>query len=316
MPQLSISLRDKVRARHGVVTTDELVADGIGRNSIRRWVETGVIVRYHPGVYRFATSPDTFESRCLAACFADPSTVVTGTAAGRLWEFRHIVTPSEPILLVEHNRSPLSRGVALRRTNMLDPSDWVQRADGIRVATPRRAWFDCARDTSDQRFEMLTEWVLDHHSSVPELWAMMRRMSARGRPGAARVRRVLSQRIAWQRPAGSGLELRVLNGLERAGIKGLVRQFEIKLPNGIVIHPDGALPHIRWAVEVDHVTWHGGRLDAQRDKGRDRQLRRIAWQVDRVTDVELKQHFDRTIHELVELVDLRRREAAQRPLLA
>jgi very-short-patch-repair endonuclease len=78
----------------------------------------------------------------------------------------------------------------------------------------------------------------------------------------------------------------------------------------VVIHPDGALPAIRWAVEVDHVTWHGGRLDAQRDKGRDRKLRRIGWQVDRVTDIELKEHFQETIAELVELVMLRRRSAA------
>lgn len=310
MPSLSASLAGVVRTRHGVVTVADLVADGIGHNSIRRWVEDGVLIRYHHGVYRMATSPDTFEARCVAACLADTSTVVTGRAAGRLLEFRHIVKPAEPILLVEHDRSPLSRGVTLRRTNLLESSDWVERADGIRIASPGRAWFDCARDTSDQRFEMLTEWVIDHHASVPELWAMMRRMSARGRPGAARVRRVLSRRAAWQRPAGSGLELRVLNALERAGVKGLVRQLAIRLPNGIVIHPDGALPHIRWAVEVDHVTWHGGRLDAQRDKGRDRQLRRIGWQVDRVTDLELKEHFDRTIRELVELIALRRAEAA------
>ena len=52
-----------------------------------------------------------------------------------------------------------------------------------------------------------------------------------------------------------------------------------------------------------------GRLDAQRDKGRDRKLRRVGWQVDRVTDVELEQSFDATIDELVELVDDRRNES-------
>jgi very-short-patch-repair endonuclease len=157
---------------------------------------------------------------------------------------------------------------------------------------------------------MLTEWVLDHHASVPSMWQMMRRMNHRGRPGLARAKRVLSQRPAWQRPAGSGLELRVLSALERAGVQGLVRQHPIRLSDGVVIHPDGALPGIRWAVEVDHVTWHGGRLDAQRDKGRDRKLRRIGWQVDRVTDVELKENFEATIAELVELVMLRRRSTA------
>lgn len=43
---------------------------------------------------------------------------------------------------------------------------------------------------------------------------------------------------------------------------------------------------------------------------RDRQLRRIRWQVDRVTDVELADGFNATIDELVDLVELRRRELA------
>ena len=310
MPHLSAELSNIVVGHHGIVTSAQLVADGIGVNAVRRLVERGVLVRCHSGVYRVTTSPDTFEARCVAACLADDSAVVTGPAAARLWDFRHVFRPAEPIVLVEHDRSPISRGVVLRRTNVLDAQDWSRRKDGIRVANPARTWFDCARDLTDARFEMLTEWVIDQHCGVPTLWHVMRRMNHRGRPGLARAKRVLSQRPTWQRPAGSGLELRVLKALEQAGVRGLVRQHPIRLSDGVTIHPDGALPDIRWAVEIDHVTWHGGRLDAQRDKGRDRKLRRIGWQVDRVTDIELKEHFDATIRELVELVALRRRPAA------
>lgn len=310
MPHLSGSLAHTVAQRHGVVTTEQLISDGIGANSIRGMVGHGALVRCHSGVYRMATTPDTFESRCVAACLADHSAVVTGAAAARLWSFRHVFRPDEPYVLVEHNRTPLSCGVVLRRTNVLEPQDWTRRIDGIRLATPTRTWFDCARDLSDERFEMLTEWVLDQHSGVPGLWQMVRRMNHRGRPGLARAKRVLSRRPAWQRPAGSGLELRVLNALERAGVRGLVRQHPIQLRDGVVIHPDGALPDIRWAIEIDHVTWHGGRLDAQRDKGRDRQLRRIGWQVDRVTDLELKEHFSATIREILDLIALRRQSPA------
>ena len=193
---------------------------------------------------------------------------------------------------------------------MLEPSDWTQRPDGIRLAVPARVWFDCARDLQDDRFEMLTEWVLDRHESVPALWAMRRRLAGRGRTGAARVNRVLSQREAWQKPAGSGLETKVLRALERRGVRGLVRQHPIRLANGTVIHPDAALPGLRWALEIDHVTWHGGRLDAQRDKGRDRALRRIGWQVDRVTDIEIRESFDATIAEVMDLIDVRRSHPA------
>ncbi|MAT06523.1 MAG: hypothetical protein CL424_15905 [Acidimicrobiaceae bacterium] len=310
MAKFSSDLSAVIAQRHGIVTTDQLTADGWRRDDIRRSVSAGGIVRVHVGVYRVATSPDTFESRCVAASAADPSVVITGPAAARLWEFRHVFSVEQPIVLIEHDRSPIRKGVVIRRTNVLDATDWVERPDGIRVASPVRSWFDCARDLDDERFERLTEWVLDHHASVPTIWAMARRMSTRGRPGSARVTRVLSQREPWQKPAGSGLELKVLKSLEARGVTGIVRQHPIRLPNGIVIHPDGALPDIRWAVEIDHVEWHGGRFDAQRDKGRDRQLRRIRWQVDRVTDQEIRERFAATIDELVELIDLRRHSPA------
>lgn len=310
MAQLSTALAQVVAQRHGIVTTEQLLTDGFTTSSIRRLVEAGAIVRCHRGVYRMATSADTFEARCTAVSAADPSIVVTGPAAARLWEFRHVFRPDQPIVLVEHGRQPISAKVVVRRTNVLEPQDSVIRPDGIRLASPPRAWFDCARDLNDERFERLTEWVLDHHTDVPTLWRTRRRLSGSGRVGLARVNRVLSARAAWQRPAGSGLELQVFRALEARGVRGMVRQHPIRLPDGITIHPDVALPDLRWALEVDHVTWHGGRLDAQRDKGRDRQMRRVGWQVDRVTDVELKVAFSATIDEIVELINLRRANPA------
>jgi very-short-patch-repair endonuclease len=122
------------------------------------------------------------------------------------------------------------------------------------------------------------------------------------------VNRVLSLRSDWQRPADSGLELRVLKALERRGVNPLVRQYPLRLIDGTVIHLDGAVPELRWAVEIDHVTWHGGRFDTQRDKARDRGARRLGWQVERVTDQELADDFARAISELVELHRLRRIE--------
>ncbi len=90
----------------------------------------------------------------------------------------------------------------------------------------------------------------------------------------------------------------MLRALEDRGIE-LVRQYNITLPGGQVIHPDGADPAVKWALEVDHSSWHAGRIEAQRDKVRDRGLRRLGWQTDRVTDYELDDDFDATISELV-----------------
>ncbi|NND75737.1 MAG: hypothetical protein HKN44_12095 [Ilumatobacter sp.] len=310
MAHFTSHLADSIARRHGIVRTGDLIAAGFSHHAIRRMIASGSLVRQHRDTYRVATAPDTFEARCVAASLADSTATITGPAAGRLWGFRHVVRVDVPIVLVEHSRHPFAHGVLVRRSNQLSDLDQLLRPDGIRLARPPRAWFDCARDSSDRRFEMLTEWVIDNHTPVPELWEMMRRLEQRGRPGLARVRRVLSQRATWQRPAGSGLELRVLKALERSGVPELVRQHPIMLQDHTIVHPDGARPEIRWAVEVDHVTWHGGRFDAQYDKARDRQLRRVAWQVDRVTDQELRDDFAGSITELAELYRLRCAELA------
>jgi very-short-patch-repair endonuclease len=310
MLHFSASLAADIARHHGIVTKVDMLMNGTSLAAIRRAVTDGSLHRVHTGVYRLSTATFSFEARCVAACLADDEAVITGPAAARLWEFHHVRVPEQPIVAVSHDRSPLNRGVVVRRTNVLEPTDWVTRDDDIRVASPPRTWFDCARDLDDERFERLTEYVLDRHASVPTLWSMRSRLNSGGRPGLARVNRVLSQRAAWQKPAGSGLELRVLKSLEQRGVRGLVRQHSIRLSDGSVVHPDGALPDIKWAIEIDHVTWHGGRSDAQRDKGRDRRLRLIGWQVDRVTDQELRDDFDATIDQLVQLIGYRRRSFA------
>lgn len=305
MATKSQALATKIATRHGIVTRDELLADGHSRSSIRWQLDHGALVHVHKGVFRLTTSPDTFEARCAAVCLADPEAVITGVAAARLWGFRHTWQPDVPHVLVRHGVTSVTRGVVLRRSNVIDTTDRVDRSDGIVVASPPRTWFDCARDIDDARFERLTEWVLDRHSSLPTLWRTARRLQAKGRPGSARVQRVMSQRDDWQKPADSGLELRVLQALEARGIV-LVRQFPLTLGTGAVIHADGADPAIKWALEVDHVTWHGGRLDTQRDKTRDREARLLGWQIERVTDQELAEDFDATIDQLARLYHQRR----------
>lgn len=305
MTRFSSSLMSSIAHQFGVVTMTQLHADGLTTTAIRRHVQAGTLIRMHAGVYRITSSPVTFEARCLAACLADDEAVIGGFSAARLWAFHHVPMLDEPEVLVSHDRTPLARGVRLRRTNAMTPSDVVERPDGIRLTAPPRTWFDCAKHLGDLRFEKLTEWVIDRHTTVPTLWATTRRLAGRGRAGSARVHRVLSQRADWQRPAGSGLEVEVFRALEARGVGPLVRQHPLRLRNGVVIHPDIAVPPIRWAVEIDHVTWHAGRLDAQRDKARDRHARQIGWQVDRVTDHELRESFNAAIHDLVALFRLR-----------
>ena len=149
MPSLSPSLSETIAQSWGIVTADQLLGDGLSSSMIRQLVRDRTLVGVHSGVYRMATSPLSFEARCVAACLADPHVLVTGLAAAQLWKFRHTPRREVPEVLTWHGQSPLAGGVVLRRSNVITAEDVVKRPDRIRVASPPRAWCDCAVHVDD-----------------------------------------------------------------------------------------------------------------------------------------------------------------------
>jgi very-short-patch-repair endonuclease len=100
--------------------------------------------------------------------------------------------------------------------------------------------------------------------------------------------------------------VRLFDALRRRGVTGMVRQQRLELPGGWAIHADVAVPELRWAIPVDHVTWHGGRVDAQRDKENDRQAAILGWLVSRVTDDDVATRLAAVTDELLQLWARRR----------
>jgi very-short-patch-repair endonuclease len=312
MTTIPSDLADHLSLHHGVASAATLADFGLTASQIRSLVSAGLLVALHQHVYRLRSNPDTFEARCVAVSAVSPFIAVTGVSAGRLWGLRRLGTGRLPLgddVIVAAAPPGLHwrlAGVRMRRSTDLLAADMVERDDGIRLMSPARTWFDLGAEVDDRAFESITEQVLDRYCSIPTLWAIRRRLAGRGRNGAARVNRVLDARSAWQRPADSDLEVRVLRAMKARGVE-LVQQHTLRLRNGGVIHLDAADPARRWGLEIDHVTWHGGRFDAQRDKARDRQARLLGWQIERVTDDEVRSRLERVVDELVELHDQARR---------
>lgn len=307
---LDADLLTWLHRHHHVASVTELRDLGLTPDRIRGLVRGGALVPVHRGVYRAAGAPLGLELQARAACAARADYVVGGVSAGHLWEFRRLPRPGAVLhVLAPPGSAPRGSGsVSVRRSSVLEPEDVVHRPDGIRLTSPPRTAFDLAASLDAAALESVVEQVIDRHCGVPTLWRTARRLEGAGRTGSAAFRRLLSSRGSWQRPAGSDLELRVLRGLEERGIR-LVRQHPLVTRLGL-IHLDGADPRIGWGLEVDHVTWHGGRFDAQYDKARDRAARAVGWEVERVTDGELGAGFDSTLDELAESYH---RRAATRP---
>lgn len=302
MSQLPLLAFEHGRSQHGQITADQLLALGVSAHRRRKLAVAGVLIEAHPGVYRFANAGETLESRCAAACLADTGVVISGPTAARLLGLRRI--KGDDIHAMVFRRLVRLDGVVVYRTNQLHPEyDVVRRPDGIRLLATPRLVFDLARLLDDDDFESVLEQLLDRHdTNIPRLFAVGRRLRKSGRDGSARFGRVLQSRPAWTKPKGSHHEVTLLKALARCGIN-LVPQFQFVLPGGQRIHFDGADPSRRFAIEVDHVTWHGGRVDSQYDKWRDRQVTRCGWQVSRVTDEDIDRRLASTVDELVEIFE-------------
>jgi very-short-patch-repair endonuclease len=283
------------RERHGLVTAAELTRFGIVGRPRSQLLSAGFLVPLHRGVYRIASHADSFEQRCLAACLAAPDAAISGPSAGRLWGLRKVHT--DDVHLIARRTVKLER-VSVHRTGLLGPFDVTERF-GIRVLRPIRLLCDLAAHLDEAALESVIEQLLDRRlASIPSVRAAAGRFRARGRPGSLRLGRVLESRPAWLKPADSDLEVRIWRALAERGVR-LDRQVPVLLDEGTTVHLDLGDSESRFAVEVDHVTWHGGRLDAQRDKRRDRMLARLGWTVVRVTDEDVGQRFAATVDEVV-----------------
>jgi very-short-patch-repair endonuclease len=213
---------------------------------------------------------------------------VSHTSAGRVWSLRGLGADRRLHVTLPGRQKRLVPGAVVHWSHRIDVVDVVERPDGIRVTSPPRTAFDLAWQLSDDRLASVIEQLVhDKRCTIPTLFATGRRLGRSGRNGSDRFARVLQSRPAWLRPVGSDLELRFERAVIDAGLPRPVRQAAIALPDGHVVHPDFLWPEIGEAVEIDHITWHGGKLDLTYDKQRDRLLRRVGIHTTRFTDSEI-----------------------------
>ena len=256
------------------------------------------------GLYIVCAVPPGHLQQAALACTATGG-VASLTTAGRLWDFRGV--PADPLthVTVAYGRSACADGldgVRIHRSRSLAPTDTVRRDDGISLTSPPRTLFDLAAVTTADALESMIEQAIDRSMfTVPTLWGVARRLARSGRAGSSAFVDVLASRPAWRRPVGSGDELVLEHALVAAGLPRPERQWPVTLPSGRTVHLDLAWPTIRLAFEVDHVTWHGGRLESTRDKWRDRQIRLLGWEVDRVTDADIRDRRAATVRDLATL---------------
>ena len=306
MTQLTPAAAHWFADHHGVADRATLRRLGLSPDQIDHRARVGLLVRIHHGVYRSTQWPETEIGRCIAACMAAPSAVISHGSAARLWGLRRCGT-NDIHVSIPLQRTWRADGVVVHRTGTLERSDIVRRADGIRLTNPVRTVCDVAALVSDEDLASVIEQVLDEHRvRYATIARTAYRLIGRGWPASTRLRAVLEGRPDGAAPHDSHLELRLARALVRAGLPEPVRQLPITLLDGMTIHADLAYPARRLVIEIDHRTWHSG-AQAALDKRRDRLVRLAGYSTVRVTDDDLRQRFASTVDEVVAIHALARR---------
>jgi hypothetical protein len=286
-------------SHHGVAHRSDLVRLGLTQGRIRRLVRDGVLVVETRTVYRLTAAPATDLQAAALACAAGTEVVVSHHTAARMWGFRRLGPDRRLHVTISGRSHRLVADAVRHRSHRFATIDVVQRTDGIRLTSPMRTVFDLSAVRSDDAvLSMIEQLVHDGRCSIPDLYEVGRRLRERGRNGSARFGRVLQSRPEFLKPLDSDLELRVEQAILAAGLPRPERQAPIALPDGSTVHPDFFWPIEREALEIDHITWHGGKLDLTYDKWRDRQLRRVGVNVTRVTEDDVERDLPGLITDL------------------
>jgi very-short-patch-repair endonuclease len=258
--------------QHGVVTTAQLVALGVGRHAIAARVATGWLKRRHHGVYLVGPL-ETPHTAAMAAVLAyGDGALLSHYPAAVLWDVRP--PPAHAMHVTILRAGVKSRdGIRAHRTGKLHPADATRR-HGIPVTSPARTLLDLATQVAQRELERATDEArvlrLVTDLSLNEQFARYP-----NHRGVAALRKAIQPEARLTR---SEAERRLLELIRAARLpeprtNAKVGPYEV----------DFLWPERGLVVEVDGYAFHSTRRSFERDRRRDADLHNRGHRVIRFT---------------------------------
>lgn len=268
---------------HGVASLDHLVELGVSRHTVKRLCELGTLEPVLQGAYRLRGSELTELTRCAAVCIAHPDSAIAGPTAGRLWGFRRLPRDQRiHTLSPPHSHPTVAPWVRPYRTAAFHDEDLVRRPDGITVTSRPRTAADLARFLDDTDLRSVIEQAMhDGPHSVEEMRRVAADWMSPRRRWIRRYLMILDRRVDGA-AAESHPETELGDALAQAGVRGLVRQYAVDLPEYGRARFDLAVPELCWAIEVDVFPTHAETAGRLADRRRDVAAAQLGWTVSRV----------------------------------
>jgi len=283
MAHLTAAAHQHFARQHGVANVPQLVDAGLTRRLIERLERDGEIELVLRGVYRSRSVELDELGRCAAVCLMRRDIAICGPTAGRLWMFRRMPGDQRIHVLAPPASNPtIASWVVPYRTAAVHPADVIERSDGIRVTTRERTSFDLARHLGvDDLLSVIEQAMRDGGSDDDVLRRVAVDWLSPQRPWARTFLRQLDRRLAGG-AAESHPEVIVGEALAKAGLRGLVRQYEIDIPGYGPARFDLAVPKLRWAIEIDIFPTHDETIGRLRDRRRDAAALSAGWTTSRL----------------------------------
>jgi hypothetical protein len=276
------TMRRLAEQQHGLISREQALTQGMTSNRIGGHLRRGNLERIARSVYRIPGSVPTWEQRILAAVFAaGAGAAASRHSAAALWRIPGF-RPGP--VVVTQPRGPSSRCPArgLHESRFL-PLHHVRLVQAVPTTCPERTLLDLCGCVHPGRAERALDNTLAMElTTVQRIGLMLAETGARGRPGTALLRRIMSVRCDDYVPPESELEALVLAVLKGGGLPLPERQASV----GGTTAPAGRVDYIyrpvRLVIEADSRRYHSSWLDVQADHRRDLLLMAAGYSIVRV----------------------------------
>lgn len=231
MSQVDLQIATSAAARHGVFTTEDVLATGATHSLITRRVQAGRWVRIAPGVYVVAGAPESWERAVSAAILRlGPLAAASHRTAAHLHGLY-----GRPRRIEVVTRATGARGLPFV----------VHQCQDITVAeiVPVRgiATTDVARTIIDVGVPagiQVTQRILDDALrkglvNLHQVAARIHRYGRKGRRGIGPARALVIERLGWNDLTESVLEDALLRLAKRSGLPTPTPQRRVRLPNRV-----------------------------------------------------------------------------------
>jgi very-short-patch-repair endonuclease len=276
--------------RHGhAIARKQALRLGVLDHQLQAMVETGILLRAHPGVYIDAgRRHDPLVAVTAASMFVGSRGIISHQTAAWLLG---LVERLEPVIHATVVSRPKYRGLRFHLADALPPA--LSRRE-IRCTLPSRTIVDMGPDLSAEAMNSIVDRGLVRGiTRIDDL----KREAEGHRRGAAILRRSLIGLGHIGAPDESQLEAEMRRLIQRYGLAA--PEFQVKAgPNGR-FRVDCAWRDLRLVVELYGYTWHHSPEHLQHDLARQRQLAGEGWTVIAFTWQDVKYEPDRVADELV-----------------